>query len=166
MHRHQLRKPKMKTLLFAISITAAITVATIAATSIAAPNLSPSANPNATASSATNTNSRVVTTRSLALSAAKVSSNSVKRIKVTVALHQISVDINNSPLNQDTAHARLDEATKIASAIENSISGQANFSDVTAIHVNYRKIDDHKAHVLKAYDFVQSPAGVFVIKKS
>jgi hypothetical protein len=72
----------------------------------------------------------------------------------------------NGPMNEDTEDHRKLDATKVASLIENTISNQKKYADMTIIHINYIKRSGNHNTLIKAYDFIQSPAGVFVLNKS
>ncbi|MFZ6676176.1 hypothetical protein [Undibacterium sp. Xuan67W] len=89
-----------------------------------------------------------------------------KNVIVSSKLHQISVSLANGSMNENTPEERKLDATKVASLIENAIMNQEKYADVTIIHINYiKRVTNHNT-LIQGYDFIQTPAGVFVLNKS
>ena len=87
-------------------------------------------------------------------------------VTVTSSLHQISLDVINSRQNNATPALRKKDAVKLASVLENLIAGKKIYSDVSALHLNYIRIDEGHEKAVQSFDFIQTPAGVFVLKRN
>ncbi|MFZ3004269.1 MAG: hypothetical protein WA071_28425 [Undibacterium umbellatum] len=85
---------------------------------------------------------------------------------ITSSLHQLSLDLINSRQNNATPALRKEDAIKLASILENLITGKKMYSDVTALHINYIGIDEGHPRSVQNFDFIQTPAGVFVLKRN
>jgi hypothetical protein len=83
-------------------------------------------------------------------------------INLEIGLHQISLNILNSRSNEISKKLRLQDATSIALILERAIKSDHQFSDVTAIHVSYMKVNDDKTTLIQAFDFYQTTAGAFI----
>lgn len=87
-------------------------------------------------------------------------------INLEIGLHQLSLNIVNSRSNEITRKLRLQDATSIALILEHAIKSDHQFSDVTAIHVSYIKVNGDKIKLIQAFDFYQTTAGAFIRNRS
>ena len=87
-------------------------------------------------------------------------------INLEIGLHQISLNIVNSRSNEISRKLRGQDATSIALILEHAIKSDHQFSDVTAIHVSYIKVNDDKTTLIQAFDFYQTKAGAFIRNRS
>ncbi len=87
-------------------------------------------------------------------------------INLEIGLHQISLNIVNSRSNEISKKLRLQDATSIALILEHAIKSDHQFSDVTAIHVRYVKVNGDKTMMIQAFDFYQTTAGAFIRNRS
>nr|WP_315485021.1 hypothetical protein [uncultured Undibacterium sp.] len=87
-------------------------------------------------------------------------------INLEIGLHQISLNIVNSRSNEISKKLRLQDATSIALILEHAIKSDHQFSDVTAIHVSYVKVNGDKTTMIQAFDFYQTTAGAFIRNRS
>lgn len=87
-------------------------------------------------------------------------------INLEIGLHQISLNIVNSRSNEISRKLRAQDATSIALILERAIKSDHQFSDVTAIHVSYVKVNGDKTTMIQAFDFYQTTAGAFIRNRS
>lgn len=87
-------------------------------------------------------------------------------INLEIGLHQISLNIVNSRSNELSRKLRAQDATSIALILEHAIKSDHQFSDVTAIHVSYVKVNGDKTKLIQAFDFYQTTAGAFIRNRS
>jgi hypothetical protein len=87
-------------------------------------------------------------------------------INLEIGLHQISLNIVNSRSNEISRKLRAQDATSIALILEPAIKSDHQFSDVTAIHVSYVKVNGDKTTMIQAFDFYQTTAGAFIRNRS
>ncbi|MFZ6800701.1 hypothetical protein [Undibacterium sp. Di24W] len=87
-------------------------------------------------------------------------------INLEIGLHQISLNIVNSRSNEISRKLRAQDATSIALILERAIKTDHQFSDVTAIHVSYVKVNGDITTIVQAFDFYQTSAGAFIRNRS
>jgi hypothetical protein len=76
------------------------------------------------------------------------------------------LNILNSRSNEISRKLRLQDATSIALILERAIKADRQFSDVTAIHISYIKVNGDQIKLIQAFDFYQTTAGAFIRNRS
>ncbi|MDN0084674.1 hypothetical protein QU487_18235 [Crenobacter sp. SG2305] len=87
-------------------------------------------------------------------------------LEVETTKNQITITIINSKLNTRSSTEREAEATKIISAISDTISENPNLAKVVIFHIDYVIRTEGKTRPIQRIDFHKTPAGVFVLHKT
>ena len=82
-------------------------------------------------------------------------------IEVKPTAHQITIVVVNGKLNDGSTTERTAEASKIATACVNVITGKPDFAAVVIIHVDYVKRVGNRSTVVQGVDFNKTPDGSF-----
>jgi hypothetical protein len=90
----------------------------------------------------------------------------LKSIEIKHTSHQLTATIVNSKQNGATSGDREKEAIAMASATESTIQGKPEFEGVASIHIDYISRIGKKVKTVQIFDFVRSPANVFVLHKT
>ncbi|MFZ6769958.1 hypothetical protein ACO0LM_23130 [Undibacterium sp. Di26W] len=87
-------------------------------------------------------------------------------VEVTSSPRQLSIDLINSKHSNATPAIRKKEAIRLASILENLIAGKKSYSDVTALHVNYSRVNEGRNRPVQKFNFIRSQSGGFVLKRN
>ena len=98
--------------------------------------------------------------------AAAAGGYAVKDVQVKSAAHQITVTVTDGNPAASAVPARDTSASRIASAIADTIVDKPEFSQVMVIHVNYVIRRGGNAKAVQNIDFFKSPAGTFVVHQT
>ncbi len=82
-------------------------------------------------------------------------------IEVKSTAHQITIIVVNGKLNDGSTTERTAEASKIATACVNVITGKPDFAAVVIIRVDYVKRVGNRSTVVEGVDFNKAPDGSF-----